>query len=87
MYILCICIPCFLQGIIFDFLLTNPDDLNKLHRDTDVVRDLSYVMDAITMTRQALNGQCPLFGFSGAPVGFMFGLFLLRDCLLVICAL
>ncbi|WAR23532.1 DCUP-like protein [Mya arenaria] len=55
------------KGVIFDFLLQTPDDLDKLHQDADVVRDLSYVMDAITMTRHALNGQCPLFGFSGAP--------------------
>ena len=58
----------FSQGIIFDFLLETPEDLKKLCKDANVVRDLSYVMDAITLTRHTLNGQCPLFGFSGAPV-------------------
>lgn len=55
------------KGIIFDYLLQTPDDIKKLYKDANVCMDLSYVMDAITMTRQALNGQCPLFGFSGAP--------------------
>ena len=54
--------------MIFDFLLQTPDDLNKLDKDVDICMDLKYVMDAITTTRHALNGQCPLFGFTGAPV-------------------
>ena len=58
----------FFQGIIFEFLLETPEDLKKLCRDTNIARDLSYVMNAITLTRHTLNGQCPLFGFSGAPV-------------------
>jgi len=59
-----------LQGIIFDFLLQTPDDLKKLYKDVNICADLSYVMDAITLTRKELNGQCPLFGFSGAPVSY-----------------
>ncbi|XP_060574947.1 uroporphyrinogen decarboxylase-like [Ruditapes philippinarum] len=55
------------KGVIFDFLLETPEDLKKLYKDANVCTDLSYVFDAITMTRHALNGQCPLFGFSGAP--------------------
>lgn len=55
------------KGIVFDFLLQTPEDLKKLYKDVNIAVDLSYVMDAITMTRHALNGQCPLFGFSGAP--------------------
>lgn len=56
------------QGIIFDFLLETPEDLKKLSKDANVARELSYVMDAITLTRHTLDGKCPLFGFSGAPV-------------------
>lgn len=55
------------KGIIFDYLLETPECLKKLCKDANVARDLSYVMDAITLTRHTLNGQCPLFGFSGAP--------------------
>lgn len=52
----------------FDFLLETPEDLKKLNTIVDVTTELHYVMDAITLTRQKLNGRCPLFGFSGAPV-------------------
>lgn len=55
------------KGVVFDYLLQTPEDLKKLYKDANISTDLSYVMDAITVTRHALNGQCPLFGFSGAP--------------------
>lgn len=36
-------------------------------RQVDVATELSYVYEAITLTRQKLNGRVPLFGFCGAP--------------------
>ncbi|MEX0944970.1 MAG: uroporphyrinogen decarboxylase [Balneolaceae bacterium] len=33
----------------------------------DIPEKLSYVMDAITLTRHELNGRVPLIGFAGAP--------------------
>ncbi|MDX1670907.1 MAG: uroporphyrinogen decarboxylase [Balneolaceae bacterium] len=33
----------------------------------DIPGKLSYVMEAITLTRQELNGRVPLIGFAGAP--------------------
>ena len=36
-------------------------------RDVDVAKELSYVYDAITLTRKKLDGRVPLFGFCGAP--------------------
>lgn len=36
-------------------------------REVDVKKELQYVYDAITMTRQKLNGRVPLYGFCGAP--------------------
>ena len=33
----------------------------------DVAKELYYVYDAITLTRQKLKGRVPLFGFCGAP--------------------
>jgi len=36
--------------------------------DVDVKQSLGYVFDAIRLTRHKLEGQCPLIGFSGAPV-------------------
>jgi uroporphyrinogen decarboxylase len=50
--------------------LANPikdeNDVNKLFVP-DVEKELRYVMDAITMTRRAINGRVPLIGFSGSP--------------------
>lgn len=54
----------------FDFLLQTPEDLKKLNTIVDVTQELHYVMDAITLTRQRLEGRCPLIGFAGAPVSF-----------------
>jgi uroporphyrinogen decarboxylase len=58
----------FYQGMIFDFLLDTPEDLDKLNTVVDVTQELHYVMDAITLTRQKLEGKVPLIGFAGAPV-------------------
>ena len=33
----------------------------------DPADELCYVMDAIALTRQALNGRVPLIGFAGSP--------------------
>lgn len=33
----------------------------------EVLKDLSYVMDAIKLTRRELNARIPLIGFSGSP--------------------
>ncbi|KAH0544165.1 Uroporphyrinogen decarboxylase in heme biosynthesis [Glutinoglossum americanum] len=38
-----------------------------MERDVDVKKELGYVFDAITLTRQKLNGRVPLIGFCGAP--------------------
>jgi uroporphyrinogen decarboxylase len=52
----------FYQGMIFDFLLDTPEDLDKLNTVVDVTQELHYVMDAITLTRQKLEGKVPLIG-------------------------
>jgi len=41
-----------------------------LNKNIDVTKELSYVMEALTITRHALKGKVPLIGFSGAPVRF-----------------
>jgi uroporphyrinogen decarboxylase len=48
--------------------LVTPADLSKLKRPVDVHKELGYVFEAITLTRQKLEGKVPLIGFSGAPV-------------------
>jgi uroporphyrinogen decarboxylase len=48
--------------------LRKPEDVKIKLRDTvDVDKELGYVFEAITMTRKALDGEVPLFGFCGAP--------------------
>eukprot|EP00729_Bicosta_minor_P005408 gene5408-20183_t len=42
-------------------------DLDKLNKDADVHKELGYVFEAITLTRQKLEGKVPLFGFCGGP--------------------
>lgn len=43
------------------------DEMSRLHSDVDIAKRLNYVYQAITVTRHALEGRCPLIGFSGAP--------------------
>jgi uroporphyrinogen decarboxylase len=47
--------------------LREPADLSKLKETVNVDQSLSYVYDAIALTRFKLNGRVPLFGFAGAP--------------------
>ena len=56
------------KGPSFPEPLSTPADLDRLTKDVDVRNTLSYVFDAITLTRHRLEGKCPLLGFSGAPV-------------------
>ena len=53
-------------GPVFPEPLQHPDDLAKLTIDGAVGR-LSYVFDALNLTRRRLDGQVPLLGFTGAP--------------------
>lgn len=58
------------KGPHFPNPLKSPDDgqySQVLAKDVDVAAELGYVYDAITLTRQKLEGQVPLIGFCGAP--------------------
>jgi uroporphyrinogen decarboxylase len=54
------------KGPWFENTVKSPEDLKKL-----IVADpevhLKYVLDAIKLTKTALNGRVPLIGFAGAP--------------------
>ncbi len=54
------------KGPHFPEPLEGPDDLARLHTPDPAV-DLSYVLEALTLTRKRLEGQAPLIGFCGAP--------------------
>lgn len=57
-------------GPTFTAPLQTPQDLDALLAETGaekIVENLSYVFDAISLTRRELKGKVPLLGFSGAP--------------------
>ncbi len=54
------------RGPNFPDVIRKASDLGRL-RTADPHRDLSYVLDAIKITKNRLNGCVPLIGFAGAP--------------------
>ncbi len=55
------------RGPVFPNPLESASDLDALDV-SEAVSKLQYVFDAITLTRQKLEGRVPLLGFAGAPV-------------------
>ncbi|EKG21982.1 Uroporphyrinogen decarboxylase (URO-D) [Macrophomina phaseolina MS6] len=58
------------KGPHFPDPLRSPEDKQYkdiMARSVDVKKELSYVYDAITLTRKKLAGRVPLLGFCGAP--------------------
>ncbi len=49
----------------FEKTISSESDIQKLK--IAEAGDLNYVMDAIQLTKKALNGRVPLIGFAGAP--------------------
>jgi uroporphyrinogen decarboxylase len=54
------------RGPTFDDPVRRHADIDRLNTE-GVVDRLGYVMDAIRLTKQMLDGRVPLIGFSGAP--------------------
>lgn len=54
------------EGPKFKKTIANLNDVKQLPIP-DPSKELSYVMDAISLTRQELKGKVPLIGFSGSP--------------------
>ncbi|CAF4580556.1 unnamed protein product, partial [Rotaria socialis] len=56
------------EGPRFAHPINVPADIKTaIDRTKQASVELKYVYDAITLTRHALDGRCPLIGFSGAP--------------------
>lgn len=53
-------------GPIFDNTVGSSSDISKL-KIADPYSDLSYVTDAISITKRELDGRVPIIGFAGAP--------------------
>lgn len=54
------------RGPLFISPIRSEQDANQL-KEIDPFLDLSYVLDAVVMTKRALNNRVPLIGFSGSP--------------------
>ena len=53
------------KGPWFEKTICSKDDIDNLHISTE--NELSYVTDAIRLTKKMLHDRVPLIGFSGAP--------------------
>jgi uroporphyrinogen decarboxylase len=54
------------KGPIFHNPIRTENDANAL-AEIDPFKDLSFVLDAVSLTKRELNGRVPLIGFSGSP--------------------
>jgi uroporphyrinogen decarboxylase len=54
------------KGPWFEEIIKSEEDLKKI-RISDPDQELSYVLDALRLTKKELNGRVPLIGFAGAP--------------------
>ena len=54
------------RGPSFDWTISDESDFNRLSK-TDLRDKLSYVFDALKLTKKELNGRVPLIGFAGSP--------------------
>ena len=54
------------RGPVFPETIRSESDLSQL-RIADPEKDLNYVLEAIRITKERLNGRVPLIGFAGAP--------------------
>jgi len=55
------------KGPWFENTIRSQEQLNLLDTHIDVADRLSYVFEALKITKNALNGRVPLIGFAGAP--------------------
>jgi uroporphyrinogen decarboxylase len=54
------------KGPMFQNPIRTKDDV-KLLKKIEPLKNLNYVMDAISLTKKELDGRVPLIGFSGSP--------------------
>ncbi|MDB9806136.1 uroporphyrinogen decarboxylase [Crocinitomicaceae bacterium] len=55
------------KGPYFEKTIKSEEDLKYVEFDFDVEDRLEYVLEAIKLTNQELDGRVPLIGFAGAP--------------------
>ncbi len=55
------------KGPWFPKTIESLNDVEKLGSGENVIGELQYVFDALSVTKKELNGRVPLIGFAGAP--------------------
>jgi uroporphyrinogen decarboxylase len=55
------------KGPWFENTIRSKGQLDLLDKNIDVADRLSYVFEALKITKRELNGRVPLIGFAGAP--------------------
>ena len=55
------------RGPVLPNPLSVPEDINRLKTDYKIEEFLSSMLNALFLTRKALNGEAVLLGFAGAP--------------------
>lgn len=55
------------KGPVLPRPLRTLQDITRLVMNPDIEHELGYVMDALNLARQKINGQVPLIGFVGGP--------------------
>ncbi|CAI5734578.1 unnamed protein product [Hyaloperonospora brassicae] len=51
--------------------IRTPKDIEKIDLNPNIEDKLGYVLDALNLARQKINGEVPLIGFVGAPLTLM----------------
>ncbi|KAI9919752.1 hypothetical protein PsorP6_017619 [Peronosclerospora sorghi] len=51
--------------------IRTPEDINKLNLNPNIEDSLGYVLDALNLARQKIQGEVPLIGFVSAPLTLM----------------
>ena len=59
------------KGPVFPKPLDEPKDLKRLNMQPNIESTLGYVLDALNLARQKINGEVPLIGFCGGPLTLM----------------
>lgn len=54
------------KGPVFHNPIRTEDDVKNL-KEIDPIKNLKFVLDAISLTKKELNGRVPLIGFAGSP--------------------
>ena len=61
------------KGPVFRRPLRSPDDIKSfgINLNPHIEKELGYVLDALNLARQEINGDVPLIGFCGGPLSLL----------------